>query len=179
MKQLVNLPFQKAYVRKRFLRQETKDEGIIECYLIAVEVVLNEALRWMVMTREGACFSSVPLHALCLKENAPDVELASVCTWDALGNRAEIVELEFLRHFTVQSKHGTGRYMFSIHFEADKFWSRLPSQLKVMHLAEREDGNLMIVVANESRFVCDAITDEAAEMTCIPQSNQRIWFAEE
>ncbi len=69
--------------------------------------------------------------------------------------------------------------MFSIHFEADKFWSRLPSQLKVMHLAEREDGNLMIVVANESRFVCDAITDEAAEMTCIPQSNQRIWFAEE
>ena len=176
MNQLVPVPYTKAYVRTSFLTASAPGQSI-PCYLIAVEVALNEALRWMILTEEGACYNSVPLHALCLSPSAPAVRLDEICGWDALGNKAEAIVLDFLTHFPLESRLGRGRYMFSIHFDACECWARIPEQLKVFHICEREDRNLMCVVNNETRFLCGAF-EQPEEMLVRPEANRRVWFVE-
>lgn len=171
MNQLVPLPFTRCLVRAWFLSEK---EILAECYLIAVEVVLNEAPRWTVLLENGAMFSSVPLHALCWKE-CKEPKLQDVSTYDCLGSRAEIVFLDFVRNWTVESKLGNGRYMFSIHFESPHYYQALPEQLKVMHLIERDDGNFVLVVNNQSRFISESIT---TDLDLVPISNRNTWYAE-
>lgn len=172
MNQLIPLPFTKCFVRTKFLSHE---DTVMPCYLVACEVVLNEAIRWMVLLENGAMYNSVPLHALCWDKDAPEVELSDVTTWDCLGNRAEIVTLDFVRNFKVETQLGSGRYLFSLHFESPHYWQALPEQLKVCHFIEREDGNYAITVNNQSKFACDAIL---VDTKLIPKSNERIYFAE-
>jgi hypothetical protein len=181
MKTLVPTPYTKILVRKRFLQQNAEPDGLIEAYLVAVCVVLNEAPKLMVMTREGAMFCYVPPNAVCFEEDAPLLGVLDVCMWDCLADRAEIVELEFIRHFDMEWKSGTnvvhkGRYMFSLHFDPRQAWGRIPEQLKIFHFLEGADGNLHIAVNNQSRFLCDAF--EIGEMSCRPESNMQVWFCE-
>lgn len=181
MNSLVSVPHTKVFVRKRFLQQESDTDGVIEVYLVAICVVLNEAPKLMVMTHEGAMFCYVPPNAVCFDEDAPLLSVLDVCKWDCLADRAEIVELEFIRHFDMQWKSGTGvlqkgRYMFSLHFDPRQAWGRLPEQLKIFHFIEGDDGNLHIAVNNQSRFFCGALGN--GEMTCRPDSNLQVWFCE-
>jgi hypothetical protein len=154
---------------------------MIEGYLVGVCVVLNEAPKLMVMTEEGAMFCYVPPHAIAFKVNAPTLDLSEVCRWDCLSDKGEIVELDFVRNFGIAwvSKGGTpreGRYMFSLHFDPRTHWGRLPEQLKIFHFVEGDEGNLHIVVNNQSRWLCEAITD--GDMNVVPESNMRIWYSE-
>lgn len=181
MKSLIPLPYQRVYIRKGFLKQDTWPEGVIEGYLVAVCVVLNEAPKLMVMTCEGAMFCYVPPHAVCFVEDAPPVSLQDVCAWDCLADSGEVVELDFARNFDLEWKSRTGmemdgRYMFSLHFDPKQAWSRIPEQMKVFHFVEGSDGNLHIVVNNQSKWVCDAVT--VKEMTCPPDSNMQTWYCE-
>lgn len=181
MKSLIPLPHTKVLVRKRFLQQEKQTEGLIEAYLVAVCAVVNEAPKLMIMTHEGAMFCYVPPNAVCFDEDAPELTTLGVCMWDCLADKGEIVELEFVRHFEMEWKSGTGvmqkgKYMFSLHFDPRQAWGRIPEQLKVFHFIEGADGNLHIAVNNQSRFLCDAFHN--GEMTCVPQSNTEVYFCE-
>lgn len=163
------------------MQQDKVPGGVIECYLVAVCVVLNEAPKIMIMTHEGAMFCYVPPHAICFIEAAKELSLRDVCKWDCLANRGEVVELDFLRHFSVRWKSAyydlrEGKYLFSLHFDPNDAWCRFPEQLKIFHFLEGNDGNLHIAVNNQSRFLCGAIHE--GEMEFIPQPNKEIWFCE-
>ncbi|MDL5055888.1 hypothetical protein [Geitlerinema calcuttense] len=148
---------------------------MMECYLIAVESVLNEAFRWMILLENGAMYNSVPLQALCWKEDAPEPSLSDICTWDCLGETTEIVTLDMVRNWRVESKKGNGRYLFSIHFKTPEMWQNIPEQSKVCHFCTRDDGNFMSVVNNETRFLCSAVVrDKPLRMA----PNEKVWFAE-
>lgn len=181
MKSLMPLPHTRVYVRKAYIRQDDRPEGVIEAYLVGVCVVLNEAPKLMVMTCEGAMFCYVPPHAVCFTEDAPVLGLRDVCAWDCLADSGEIVELDFARNFGVTWKSMTGyemegRYMFSLHFDPKQAWSRIPEQMKIFHFVHGDDENLHIVVNNQSRWLCEAITE--GDLTFPPQSNMHIWYAE-
>lgn len=181
MTSLISLPFTKAFVRKRFIQQESDVDGLIECYLVAVCVVLNEAPKIMLMTHEGAMFCYVPPHAICFGNEAEQKRLSEVCMWDCLADAGEVVELEFLKHMNMQwntryHKKMSGRYLFSLHFDPRQNWNRFPEQLKIFHFVHGDDNNLHVVVNNQSKFMCDAIYN--GELTVIPDSNTQIWFCE-
>lgn len=181
MKSLVCLPHTKVFVRKRFLRQDDEPEGVIECYLVAVCCVLNEAPKLMVMTYEGAAFCYVPPQAVCFTEGAPDLSIGEVCAWDCLANAGEIVELDFLRHYDVEwvNQYGNkfeGAYMWTLHFDPKEAWGRLPEQLKLFHFVRGSEGNLHIIVNNQTRWVSDFIAK--GDMEFRPQSNWKVWFSE-
>lgn len=181
MNTLVPTPHTPIFVRKQFIQQAAQTEGVIEAYLVGVCVVLNEAPKLMILTREGAMFCYVPPNAVCFDEAAPLLSVLDVCRWDCLADKAEIVELEFVRHFAMEWKSGTdvmhtGSYMFSLHFDPRQAWGRIPEQLKVFHFVAGADGNLHIAVNNQSRFLCGALDN--GELTCRPESNQQVWFCE-
>lgn len=174
MTQLISLPTTRCFVRKEYIQQATKPAGMIEAYLVAVCVVANEAPKLMVMTHEGACFCYVPPQAIAFTDQAPHT--TEVCKWDCLADKGEIVELEFLRNFKVKWDKGTGRYMWTLHFDPRHMWGRLPEQLKLFHFVEGDDGNLHIVVNNQSQWICEAVYQ--GPITLAPESNKTIWYME-
>lgn len=175
MLSLISLPHTKAFVRTQFLRQKSGEKGFIPCYLIAVAVVLNESPKLMVLTEGGAAFCYVPPQAVCFREDAPEKEIFEVCSWDCLADSGEIVELAFFKHWTVEYRGNSGRYLWTLHFDPNHAWGRLPDQLKLFHFIEGSDGNLYIGVNNEMRWTCKAVT--TATMVN-PESNLKTWFSE-
>lgn len=173
MKSLVSTPFTSCLVRERFIRQESGGERFIPCYLVAVETVLNESLRWMVMTENGCMFNSVPAHAICFEE-CEGKTLPEVCAWDALASSGEIVELRFVKNWLARWKGGEGAYLFSLHF-ADEDWCKFPDQLKVFHMFRGHDGNFHVKVNNELKWVCDAL-DQSDDFR--PEANITKWSSE-
>lgn len=174
MTSLIPLPYTKAFVRRQYIQQETKTQGMVSCFLVAVTVVTNEAPKIMIVTEEGAAFCYVPPQAICFTEEAPHKDV--VCRWDCLADTGEVVELDFFRHWVVEWSEGRGRYLWTLHFNPRDAWNRLPDQLKLFHFIQGDDGNLHIVVNNQCRWVCGALEQEGMEV--IPESNKTIWFNE-
>lgn len=182
MRSLISLPYTKAFVRTSHLRQISGRgtlPAVTHCYFVAVRVILNEAPRMIVLTEEGAMFDSVPPHAICFNEKAPELALPDACRWDCLGDAAELVTLDFVRNWNVEWQGGCdrGAYLFTLHFDPLDAWGRLPEQLKMFHFIEGNDGNLYIRVNNELRWLCDAL-DQPEKITVIPESNLKIWSSE-
>ena len=176
MQSLINLPLTPAFVRNSHICQSSRPDGVSPCYLVAVEVVLNEAPKLMILLENGAAFCYVPIHAICFDRGSPAIELADVCRWDCLADAGECVTLEFLKDWRVEWRGKVGRYLFTIHFNPRGGWSRLPEQAKLFHFLALDDGNLAIGVNNEMRWVCDAFDQDA--VTIRPEANRMVWWAE-
>jgi hypothetical protein len=131
----------------------------------------------MVLTEHGAAYCYVPPHAICFNTGSPEKMLSEVCSWDCLSDRGEIVELEFLRNWSVRNGVVTGRYMFTLHFDPTHAWGRTPEQLKLFHFIQGNDGNLHIWVNNQMLWLCEATTNDADPVW--PKSNTRIWYVED
>jgi len=173
MTTLVSLPFTRVLIRAKYLRADA--DGYIEGFLVAVRVVLNRALEFLVLTAEGAMFDSVPITALSTKE-CTEKPLKDVETWDALGSRAECVMLDFVRDWGLVCRSGFGRYMFTLHFQPTTEWSMFPDQRKLMHIVELDSGQIAVAVNNEIRWLCEAVIEN--EMTLRPEANRRFWYSE-
>src|SRR5690349_18518960 len=141
MRSLISVPYTKCFIRIPHIRQESQDGGTIEGYIVAVRCVLNEAPKLIVMTAEGAMFDSVPPQAICFWKDATEKHISDVCPWDCLADKGEIVELEFVRRWTVQMGKESGRYLFTLHFDPTQSYGRDPVQQKMFHFIEGFDGN--------------------------------------
>jgi len=145
----LNLPFFKAKVRSEYLHDLESGHGEYEdCYVVAVTVLLNRPLLFHVHTTKGALYSKLPLEAIChLKCDKKEIH-----EWGALGNKAGILEISYFRNYNVKTKHGIGRYMFSIDF-FDGGFSEDPEQQKILHFIELDSGHYTTASNNECLFL--------------------------
>lgn len=171
MTSLIPLPYARAYVFTKYIRQVSQEQGKLECYLVAVQVSLNEAPNLMILVG-SAMFCYVPVNAITFTPEAEELSLQDACTWDCLADKGEIVELEFVKNWSVLLKGEPGQYMFSLHFDPNQAWGRDPGQLKLFHFIR--SGHLRIGTNNEMRWLCKALKQDDV----YPEANQGKYYVE-
>ena len=148
-----DIPYLRAWVRLPFV---SKKEGLEEVYAFAIQSVPGRSLGFHVMTRSGAHYRNVPIHALCLDKEAPDIHIADSQLWDCFSFRPVVTVFSYLRdHEAVcytRSKSVNGTYLFTVDWLPDSFerpgFTMRPEQNKCAHVMETDDGNLLALPTN-------------------------------
>jgi len=184
----INLPeHQYWFVRAEFLYNlEEKHGEYLECIVFGMASLPGRAPLFHLLTRDGACFWRVPLHALCTKEGAPPRELWELCRWDCFGSEVAVTEFDYLSEARAEALIPTecgelvrepGRYLFTFDW-LDNGFSNEPSQHKCGHIIALDDGNLACLPNNRCLFRDASWTDPTLPIPGY-RTNTHSWSTEQ
>ena len=150
-----DIPFFQCWVRQRHI---SKREGLEEAYAFAIQSVKGRALGFHMMLRSGAHYRNVPLHALCLSKEAPEVTAEQCAYWDCFSSRPVVTVFDYLKEHecTALLPGGSkerGIYLFTVDWLPDSSerpgFVLLPNQNKCGHVLALETGNICMLPSNK------------------------------
>ena len=120
----INIPYQEAFVRNKFLFQDNSEE-LTPCYIFGAKTIINQPLLLHAQLENGAVFWSLPIHAFVHKKDfkkptEDEKELLSLLQyWNMQGRKAESITFDYLQGYTVECYNRNkewmkGEYLFTI-----------------------------------------------------------------
>lgn len=116
----LSCPLVYTRIRREFLYDLESHHGEVEdCVWIGINSIPGRALGFTVLTRRGAQFTRLPIHAFCDHEGAPRIPLGSLELWDCFSAYPSIVQYQYLKDKPVRTylrSHGweRGTYLFTV-----------------------------------------------------------------
>lgn len=144
----INIPYQEAFVRSKFLFQDGS-EDLVACYIFGAKILINQPLLFHCQLENGAIFWSLPIHAFVhdksyKKEVEDEKELLSLLQyWNMQGSKGEAIIFKYLEGYTVECFNRNknwikGKYLFTID-DFDGGYSEDPDS-KCFHIIKLENG---------------------------------------
>jgi hypothetical protein len=148
-----DIPLLKCFVRAHFISDRL---GYDEAYAFGIQSVKGRALGFHVMTRHGAHYRNVPIHALTTQDGEPGRLLNQVQLWDCFSNRPVVHVFDYLRDHQarclMRGSEEIGTYLFTVDWLPDDAvhtgFVLQPDQNKCAHVLELESGNLVALPTN-------------------------------
>lgn len=147
-----DIPYMRCWVRREFI---ARDSGLEEAYAFAIQSHPGRCLAFHVMLKSGAHYRNVPIHALCLDQDAPPIDLGDAQLWDCFTFHPKVHVYNYLRdHEAVcylRSKKLAGVYLFTVDWLPDHSgpgMTHLVEQNKCGHVMHLDDGNLCCLPTN-------------------------------
>jgi hypothetical protein len=116
----VNVPRFYCYLRKEFLYDGESHQGeFISICVLGASSIQGRALGFHLLTENGAVIWRLPIHALCHKQNAPEVPLDWLQFWDCFSYEIEATVFDRLQdsRVSVQMRDRSwegGQYLFTL-----------------------------------------------------------------
>lgn len=154
---LKNIPPVRCFMRERYAYDmDLSKTGYIEGYIHAVTSIKNKALLFMFLARNGAMFARVPISAFCWTPT-DEQPLGDLELWDSLSYDIDVVQLEMVKHMSVESflrdkKWYPGTYLFTIDFFGADTFAETPDEHKQAHVIKLDNGNFAIQPNNRLRW---------------------------
>jgi len=147
-----DIPYMRCWVRREFVSQDT---GLEEAYAFAIQSHPGRCLAFHVMLQSGAHYRNVPIHALCLDQDAPPIDLGDAQLWDCFTFHPQVHVYGYLREHEavcyLRSKKLAGVYLFTVDWLPDQDgpgMTHLVEQNKCGHVMRLDDGNLCCLPTN-------------------------------
>jgi hypothetical protein len=148
-----DIPFLRCWVR---LRHISKNSGLEEAYIFAIQSVKGRALGFHAMLKSGAHYRNVPLHAVTLKPEASEEDLQNLAIWDCFSSSPVVTVFDYLKdheaYCFLPSGKQSGVYLFTVDWLPDDSvhpgFVLTPDQNKCGHVMALESGNLCVLPTN-------------------------------
>ena len=153
-----DIPTLKCFVRSHFISDRM---GYDECYAFAIQSVKGRALGFHVMTKHGAHYRNVPIHAITTEDGVHGRPLQQCQLWDCFTNRPVVHVFEYLKNHQAKclmrgSEEG-GTYLFTVDWlpdsNVDPGFTLQPDQNKCAHVMELDSGNIVALPTNRIVWV--------------------------
>lgn len=175
-----DIPHFEVLVRKEFLYNQERGHGEFEsgvCF--GVSSITNRALGFHVLLDNGAIFWRLPLHALCINEKAPKVDIAECQFWDNISYNITVNKYSYLkdRNCSLRTRSGrviNGTYMFTIDY-AESEYAESANEHKCSHIIRGYDGNIYSMPNNCLLWACSS---RIKQVKPDYQANTYIWYVE-
>lgn len=150
-----DIPFLRCWVRQQHI---SKHSGVEEAYAFAIQSVRGRALGFHCMMKTGAHYRNVPLHALCLSQDAPDRQPEDCAYWDCFTSRPAVTVFDYLKDHECTAllpsgEKEAGVYLFTLDWLPDDAqhpgFTLLPEQNKCGHVLSLASGNLCMLPSNK------------------------------
>lgn len=149
-----DIPYLHCWVR---LKHISHNAGLEEAYAFAVQSVKGRCLGFHCMLKSGAHYRNVPLHAVCLSQDAPEKELSDLCYWDCFTSRPVVTVFDYLQNHECTALLPGGRcmgvYLFTVDWLPDSHarpgFVLEPDQNKCAHVLALSDGNVAALPTNK------------------------------
>jgi hypothetical protein len=149
MKSNINIPYQEAFIRNKFIYKDEDAVGLTPCYIFGAKILINQPLLFHCQTDTGAVFYSLPLHAFVHKSH---YEVPAICEketlsllqyWNMQGRQGESITFDYLQGYTVECYNRNkewmrGEYLFTID-DFDGGYSE-DTDSKCFHIIKLENG---------------------------------------
>jgi hypothetical protein len=149
MKSNINIPYQEAFIRNKFIYKDENDIGLTPCYMFGAKILINQPLLFHCQTDNGAVFYSLPLHAFVHKAH---YEIPAICEretlsllqyWNMQGRQGESLIFDYLQGYTVECYNRNkewmrGEYVFTID-DFDGGYSE-DTDSKCFHIIKLDNG---------------------------------------
>ncbi len=180
-----DIPYLRCWVRRQFISQSV---GVEEAYAFAVQSTPGRCLGFHVMLKSGAHYRNVPIHAICLEPDAPEIALGDCQLWDCFSFRPEVHVFSYLQDHEatcyLRSGPKNGTYLFTVDWLPDSperpGWTMRPEQNKCAHVLVLENGNLCALPTNriawKDAYFVGSKPDPKAEGYRV---QEEVWQAEE
>lgn len=151
-----DVPFTYCLVRDEFLHDGESGEGqFTECCLIGVVALEGRAPLFTAMTRNGALWARLPLHAFCF-EPCEALPLQTLCLWDSLSYDVSVHQYAYLTTLRADVFCGDGvtrggEYLFTLDW-CKSSYSEMPDQHKQHHLFRLDGGQIAAQPGNRLRW---------------------------
>jgi len=118
--------------------------------------VKGRALGFHVMTKHGAHYRNVPIHALTTQDGESGRPLQQCQLWDCFSSKPVVYVFDYLRNHQAKclmrgSEEG-GTYLFTVDWLPDDNvhtgFTLIPDQNKCAHVMELDSGNLVALPTN-------------------------------
>lgn len=154
-----DIPTLPCFVRLPFI---SNDEGFEEAYAFGIQSLKGRALGFHVMTKRGAHYRGVPIHAVAWSDDADSAPGIYQCQlWDCFTSRPIVHVFDYLKdHEAVCHRRGDsieGRYLFTVDWMPDDNvhtgFTLIPDQNKCAHVMATTDGNLCALPTNRIEWM--------------------------
>jgi hypothetical protein len=148
-----DIPTLKVFVRSHFISDRI---GYDEAYAFGIQSVKGRALGFHVMTRHGAHYRNVPIHALTTQDGEAGRSLHQCQLWDCFSSKPVVHVFDYLVNHQAKcvmrgSEEG-GTYLFTVDWLPDDNvrtgFVLQPDQNKCAHVMELDSGNIVALPTN-------------------------------
>jgi len=147
-----DIPYIRCFVRRKVV---SRDSHLEEAYAFAIQSHPGRALGFHCLLKSGAHYRNVPIHAICLREDSPEISLGDCQLWDCFTFAPKVHVYDYLRDHEaicyMRSRRMDGTYLFTVDWLPDSRgpgWTHRPEQNKCGHVMALEDGNLCCLPTN-------------------------------
>lgn len=163
---IANLPNQRVWVRKEFLRDQQDGHGeLVEGYWVSIKSIPGRCFLWETyLPSYGALYDKLPISAFVSKPQlpTPSFDLANLQYWNAMDLGVRVLPKSFIEGMRVEcltKDHGSqwGNYIltidnFHINAEAvDTGVSQDPQEHKSHNLVALDNGQFAVYPNNRMR----------------------------
>jgi len=172
---IANLPSQKVWVRKEYLRDLCDGFGeYVEGVWVSVKSIPGRSFYFETYLPEyGALYDKLPISAFLSRKDAPDLDLdlPNLQFWNCMDYGIKVLRKEFISSMDVEAysrNYGVikGKYLFTIdnyhenHNQIDSNVSELPDEHKSHNCIMLENGQFALYPNNRLRFYDLSMTPE-------------------
>jgi hypothetical protein len=173
-----NLPPLTVFVRNEFIFKE--GTGFTEGRLVSVRALSNQVNQFQVLLLNGALYTGLPPHAICFRENTPEIDLEEAIMWDNISDQIDVITLDLLRYMpcvvkTTNDRFIEGVYLFTIDYVGNNDLSRDPEHWKMTHVIKADSGEMLIYPQYRIRFKDPALCYEVADLSKL-KYNTTTWM---
>ena len=148
-----DIPTLHCWVRLPFLSGK---DGVEEAYAFGIQSVGGRALGFHCMTKSGAHYRGVPIHAIATHPDTDERTLSECQLWDCFSNRPVVHVYGFLRDHQcicyMRGSSAVGTYLFTVDWlpnsNEDTGLILMPEQNKCAHVIALDDGNVCALPTN-------------------------------
>jgi hypothetical protein len=184
-----NIPPFHCLVRKEFLHNQESHHGEYEeVTVFGVTSSMHLAITFTIMTKAGAQFTKIPIHALC---NSPcnALGLSVLQPWSCFSYNHSVIQYEYLRgsKCTVYLNNNTqvsGEYIWTIDWYKDKQldtgFSELPESQKTGHFIKLNNGNFTLQPNNRILWHNSDFVNKSVNLKDLGyKTNTKVWNCED
>ena len=92
-----DIPATKCFVRRQFVSDDEAIPLFIDCVIFAVHTIKNQAMTFVAMIENGACYTKLPLHAFAWKKDAPQRKLNELMVYDNFSYNNSVICYDYLK----------------------------------------------------------------------------------
>jgi hypothetical protein len=147
-----NMPPLICLVRKEFFYNQEEHHGEYEeCVVFGVTSEQSLALTFTVLTKQGAQYTRIPIHALCNNPNKGQ-SLSLLQPWSCFNVNFSIVQYDYLKNSScvvlMDGHTYSGKYLWSIDWftnnDLDSGFAEVPEAHKTGHFIQLNNGNFCL-----------------------------------
>ena len=174
-----DIPATKCFVRRRFVSDDEAIPLFIDCVIFAVHTIKNQAMTFVAMIENGACYTKLPLHAFAWKKDAPQRKLNELMVYDNFSYNNSVICYDYLKlmnckFFDENKNFYDCQYMFTIEpYGSDR--AEDPKFYKPFHFLKMQEGNFAAQPTNRIIWDDHIVKDR---VSFIPKPNVDIYSVE-